>query len=114
MTSEVVSRPVLRQCAHPDADRTRGVDRGWRVWFGRFFIGTVYQLNPRGRWFAVKPTGNKVRNQSFPSSNAAVQHLQGLFETNKPKQGDEEAEAKSPYLRYPLNDEGIPEVPPQS
>lgn len=114
MTSEVVSRPVLRQCAHPDANHARGVSKGWRVWLGRFFLGTVYQLSPRGRWFAVKPTGNKVKDKSFPSSNAAIQNLQGLFEIHKPKRGDEEAASKSPYLRYPLSAEGVPEVPPQS
>lgn len=115
--SEVVNRPSLRQCPHPEPKRSR-CDKAWRVWFGRFVLGTVYQLHPRGVWYALDPTGSSVRQggtpQTFASSDAAVQRLRGLFELHKPKRNDPESEAKSPYLKYPRNKKGDPELPPES
>lgn len=112
--SEIVNRPILRQCRHPVEKRSK-CDKAWRVWFGRFFLGTVYQLHPRGSWYAVGPTGSSIRldgklqPQPFRSSEAAVQTLQGLFEQYKPRR---KAEAGSPYLKYPRNEKGDPELPP--
>lgn len=117
MTTEVVNRPSLRQCHHPDAKRSR-CDKAWRVWLGRFVLGTVFQLHPKGPWFAQDPTGSLAKRDgqkmTFGSSDAAVQHLRGLFEQFKPKRGDLEAEAKSPFLTYPRDEKGDPEIPPAS
>lgn len=109
--SEIVNRPVMRQCPHPDKDRSR-VDTAWRVWYGRFYLGTIYQLSPGGRWFAVNVTGQKV-SDNFRNADAASQHLLGQFELHKPRPTPEE-EAKSPFLKYPRDKHGEPEQPPQT
>lgn len=109
--SEIVNRPQMRQCPHPDPEHAR-VGHAWRVWFGRFYLGTIYQLAPNGKWFAVNVTGQKVQDQ-FRNADAASQYLLGQFELYKPKP-TQEAEAKSPFLKYPRDKHGEPEQPPQT
>ncbi len=100
-----ITRPQLRPCEHPAPKQANGREvHAFRVWIGKYKIGTVYQNHPRGKWFAVNVTGNSSK-VPYGSSTAAIQYLSGQFELYKPKRGDVEAEKKSPFLKYNNDDQ---------